>query len=99
MTYADNVTSMFIVESLKHQTLLRALYQINKLDFSLGSRWIKRELHKPYFITDLRVGYGLNRWNFYVEGTNLLDASYKETAAVPMPGRWYTMGVRYHWKR
>ncbi|MDR2285664.1 MAG: TonB-dependent receptor [Sphingobacterium sp.] len=99
MTYADNVTSMFIVESLKHQTLLRALYQINKLDFSLGSRWIKRELHKPYFITDLRVGYGLNQWNFYVEGTNLLDASYKETATVPMPGRWYTMGVRYHWKR
>lgn len=98
MTYAENVTSMFIVESLKHQTLLRVLYQIDRLDFSLGNRWIKRERNNPYFISDLRVGYGMNQWSLYVEGTNLLNQQYKETAAVAMPGRWYTAGLRYQWK-
>ncbi|ERJ58051.1 TonB-dependent receptor plug domain-containing protein [Sphingobacterium paucimobilis] len=98
MTYAEDVTSMYVVESLKHQTLLRALYQVNRLDFSLGNRWIKRERNDPYFITDLRVGYRLGQWSFYVEGTNLLNQRYKETAAVPMPGRWYTAGLRYQWK-
>lgn len=99
MSYAENVTSSYVIQSLKHQALLRVLYQVNTLDFSLGARWIKRELNKPYFISDLRVGYNLSKWNFYVEGTNLLNQSYKETAAVPMPGRWYTLGLRYHWSR
>lgn len=99
MRYAEDVISKYIVESLKHQALLRVLYQVDKLDFTLGGRWIKRELNDPYFITDLRVGYSLSRWNFYAEGNNLLNETYKEVAAVYLPKRWYSVGVRYQWKR
>ncbi|SKB77013.1 iron complex outermembrane recepter protein [Sphingobacterium nematocida] len=99
MHYAEDVISKYIVESLKHQALLRVLYQVDKLDFTLGGRWIKRELNDPYFITDLRVGYSLSKWNFYAEGNNLLNETYKEVAAVYLPKRWYSVGVRYQWKR
>lgn len=99
MSYANDVTSKYIVESLKHQALLRVLYQVDKFDFTLGGRWIKRELNDPYFISDLRIGYSLSRWNFYAEGNNLLNETYKEVAAVYLPKRWYSAGVRYQWKR
>lgn len=99
MRYADNVSSKYIVESLKHQALLCVIYQVNNLDFTLGGRWVKRELNDPYFISDLRVGYNISRWNFYAEGTNLLNETYKEVAAVYLPKRCYNIGVRYQWRR
>ncbi|WP_164126745.1 TonB-dependent receptor plug domain-containing protein [Sphingobacterium luzhongxinii] len=99
MNYAQNVTSKYVVESLKHQALLRVLYQVDKFDITLGGRWIKRELNDPYFISDLRIGYSLSRWNFYAEGNNLLNETYKEVAAVYLPKRWYNLGIRYQWKR
>lgn len=99
MSYAADISSKYIVESLRHQLLLKGIYTVKGFDFTAGGRWIKRELNKPYFVADARVGYTVGGWGFYVEGTNLLDATYKEVAAVYLPKRWYVVGARYQWSK
>lgn len=98
MKYMGNVTSKYILESLKHQALARLLYQVSKVDITIGGRWVERELNDPYLIADLRLGYNLLNWNFYFEGNNIFNETYKEVAAVNLPKRWCTVGLKYNLK-
>ena len=93
--YATNVTSKYVVESLKNQALMRLVYRYTDWQFTLGNRWIERALKNPYLITDLRLQYGKQQWNVYGEITNLFNKSYIETAAVPLPKRWLAIGANY----
>ncbi len=95
LAYEGDVTSKYILESLKHQAILRLAYQHGSWNFSTGNRWIKRELGNPYFIMDLRAAYQHKGMRVYADLTNLWDQSYIETAAVPMPGRWVALGINY----
>ena len=42
----------------------------------------------------MSLSRSLNRLEAFVEGSNLLNESYREVAGVPMPGRWMAVGVR-----
>lgn len=93
--YAANVTSKYLVENLKHQTLMRVVYAYADLQFTLGNRWIERKLKNPYLITDVRLQYGKKAWNVYGEATNMFNSNYIEVAAVPLPKRWLAIGGNY----
>jgi hypothetical protein len=41
----------------------------------------------------LSLRRSVSRVDFWVDGTNMLDATYREVAGVDMPGRWITAGV------
>ena len=93
------VQSKYVLESLKHQLIAGVHYQINRLSFHLQNRWLQRELADAYNIADLRVNYQCRNFLFYTEGTNLLNTEYAEAGAVPMPGRWFSLGIKYQWKQ
>ncbi len=95
LVYEGNVQSKYILESLKHQAILRLAYQYGVWHISSGNRFIKRELKNSYFLTDLRVAYRQKGINLYADVTNALDRSYIETGAVPLPGRWFSLGINY----
>jgi vitamin B12 transporter len=95
LTYQTGIISKYVLESLKHQALLRIIYSAPNWEFSTGNHWIKRELNDPYFVSDVRLGYKLKQWNVYTDITNIANASYKESGAVVMPKRWFTLGLRY----
>lgn len=95
MSYANNITSKYVVENLKHQALGRLIYKYTNWKFTVGARWIERELKNPYLITDLRLLYGKQNWNIYADVTNLLDKEYIEVAAVPLPKRWFALGANF----
>ena len=93
MSYANNITSKYVVENLKHQALMRLNYSYSNWQTTLTNRWIERELKNPYLITDFRLMYGKASWNIYTEVTNLFDKEYIEVAAVPLPKRWFALGA------
>ncbi|NGM61812.1 TonB-dependent receptor [Sphingobacterium sp. SGG-5] len=95
LTYADGVTSKYILESLKHQAILRLAYQQGVWHISSGNRFVKRELKNSYFLTDIRVAHRHKGLNLYADVTNVFNQSYIETAAVPLPGRWFSLGIQY----
>lgn len=93
MVQTDAIISKYVLESLKHQALFRLMYSNALWDISTVNRWIKRELNKAYFLSDLHVGYKIKRMKVYADISNLTNATYKESGAVLMPGRWFSLGV------
>lgn len=90
--------SKYTVESLKHQFIAGVNYQYDQLGVQLQNRYMKRELNDGYVVTDLKVMYQFPSFQIYTQATNLFNSSYKEVAAVPMPGRWIQLGINYHLK-
>lgn len=85
-----------ILENLRHQALLQARVRIGE-SFSLnaGARYIKRETMDPYTLFDLHIQYEKKRITVYTDINNISNTQFREIAAVPMPPRWISLGIRY----
>jgi len=94
----DGNQSKYTLESLKHQFIAGIHYRIDNFSFQLKNRWLKRELASAYDVADVRINYQLQNFLLYTEVTNLFDAEYTEAGAVPMPTRWFGLGVKYKWE-
>ncbi|MBN9483195.1 MAG: hypothetical protein BGO70_00750 [Bacteroidetes bacterium 43-93] len=88
-------SSKYSIEALKHQATfsVRTLWW-NKLQVNANARYLYRISANDYTLLDARVCYQFKHWNIYADVNNILDTQYKEIGSVPMPGRWYTLGVR-----
>lgn len=91
------VQSKYTLESLEHQGILGVNYQYKDLSFGVENRLQKRALGKAYYIADIRINYMLKKLNMFAQVNNLFDAVYTEAGAVPMPGRWVSLGMKYQW--
>lgn len=87
--------SKYVLESLRHQLIAGVNYSISGIMLGINTRWIQRELNDPYFLLDARISYQIKSFQIYSDCTNLLNTQYKEAGAVPMPPRWFSLGVRY----
>lgn len=96
---SSEMQSKYILESLKHQFVAGIHYQINDFSVQIKDRWLKRELGDSYNIADVRLNYKIQDFDLYTEVTNLFNASYNEAGAVPMPPRWFSLGVRFQWNQ
>lgn len=94
--YDEGVVSKYVLESLKHQAILRANYYVNNINIGLANRWVERELNKPYFISDVKLGYTLADWNIYVDVNNIFNQSYNEVGSILLPKRWFALGVKWN---
>lgn len=92
-------TSKYSVETLKHQAKLLLTMQRPQWNVSVANRFNQRISNKSYLLSDVRVGYTLPNFSIYADAQNIFDVTYIETAAIPMPGRSYTLGVRYEWSK
>jgi iron complex outermembrane receptor protein len=97
MESANNF-SKYVLESLKHQFIAGINYNYKNFSTQLENRWLKRELNDAYFITDIRLAYQWNSLRIYTDITNLFNTQYKESGAVPMPSRWFSLGFKYIWQ-
>lgn len=93
--------SKYALEALKHQFIasLQSTFY-NKIQLNATVRYQYRINSNDYTLIDLRVGYRLKHLNIYADVNNLLDQQYKEIGVMPLPGRWYTLGLRMNtsWK-
>lgn len=93
----ETVQSKYVLESLKHQLIAGVNYSFQNLSMQIENRWLKRELNDGYNISDIRLNYQWKSLRIYSDISNLFDAQYKESGAVPMPGRWFSLGLNYNW--
>lgn len=87
--------SRYALENLRHQigAILNATY--GPWGLTLAGRYHERINYKSYFLLDGRASYSNGACSLYVDLSNLLDVQYIEAGAVPMPGRWASLGFRY----
>lgn len=99
MGTTGNDQSKYILENLKHQFIAGIHYSYADFSIQLQNRYYKRELNSGYDLLDFRAQYQLHDFQLYADVSNLLDKAYREAGAVPMPPRWFSMGVKYRWNQ
>lgn len=93
----DGVISRYQIQSLKHQLTGSFNLSIDRWSFTTANRLLQRASANRYFVADLRVNYRWSTFDIYADVQNISDTQYIEAGAVPMPGRWSTLGLRYTW--
>ncbi len=87
--------SRYALESLRNQLTGNLNMGLTpELSFTVGARYAQRINYKDYTTIDARLAFDRGRYHLYLDSSNLNDANYTEAGAVPMPGRWYTAGIR-----
>lgn len=87
--------SRYALESLRNQlsgTLSTGIY--NLLSLTLTTRYCERINYKNYMVMDVRLGFKRKHYSIYADGANLFNVQYIEAGAVPMPGSWFTLGLK-----
>lgn len=93
--YDPGITSRYVLESLKHQAILRLDYSYDNVNIGWANRFIKRELNNPYFISDMKLGYSFPQCKVYGSVNNIFNASYAEAGTILLPKRWVSIGVKW----
>lgn len=93
--------SRYAINALRHQATasVRTLW-FDKIQANVTGRYMYRINGNDYTLIDLRLGYQLKSFLIFTDINNILDTQYKESGAVPLPGSWFTLGVRLNtsWK-
>jgi len=87
--------SKYVIESLRHQATANIRFSAGRFSATAAGRFNERISYKSYFLGDARLGYRLNPVDLFLDVQNIFDTTYIEAAAVPMPGRWFSLGVKY----
>ena len=53
------------------------------------------EPYAPYCLVDLKINWGLQKLNLYMELNNLFNTKYYDLGNIPQPGIWVKTGVHY----
>lgn len=88
--------SKYAVESLRHQWVSTVNYRHQGFSALVAARYNERLSYKSYWIADVRVAYNFKKYQVFADAQNVLNTSYVEAGAVPMPGRWLTVGIQFN---
>lgn len=91
--------SKYVTEALKQQLIAQLIFKNKGLAINLAARYQERMSYKDYLLADIRLAYRFEKIETYLDIQNLLNETYIEAAAAPMPGRWFNLGLRYHWQK
>lgn len=94
----DGIRSKYAIESLRQQVILNLTVNHKNWTLTTAHRFNERISYKSYFIADIRASYQFIDLNIFADVQNIFDKSYIEAAAIPMPGRWFSLGAKYKFK-
>lgn len=90
--------SHYALENLRNQLAVHIKTTfLNRIGFSAGGKYQQRVNYKDYFLLAARLSAKTDKFQFYIDASNLLNVQFIEAGAVPMPGSWFTLGAKWHW--
>lgn len=91
----DDLYAKYLVSSLEHQITNTIDFQHKKFTALFASRFNKRITGLSYWINDFRVSQAINKITIYIDAQNIFNAKYYEVGAIPLPSRWFSLGVKF----
>ncbi len=91
-----NLDSKDVLNNMKNQLVSKL--QIKFLKYftnELVYRYQERGLGKSYNLVDEQLNFRKDNFEIYTSISNLTNTKYSEAFGVPMPGRWFNIGVNY----
>lgn len=95
VTIANGLSSKYAIESLRHQVIVNFTVNHKKWTLTTANRFHERISYKSYFLADIRAAHQFADLSVFADIQNIFDKSYIEAGAVPMPGRWFSLGAKY----
>ncbi len=89
------IVSKYAIESLRHQAVANLRFTMGAFSATAAVRFNERINYKSYFVGDMRIAYRFKPFHVYLDAQNIFDITYIEASAVPMPGRWFSLGINY----
>ena len=90
--------SKYALDNLKHQFNAKINTSFRNFSHELVYRYNERVQLGSYSVLDTKLSYTINNFNIYTLINNLTNTKYTETFGVPMPGRWFHLGISYNVK-
>lgn len=88
--------SRYALDNFKHQFIGKLENKIGKyLSSQIIYRYQERMNNDSYHLLDARVNLNYKDVNLFVLVNNITNTNYTEAFGVPMPNRWFHMGVSY----
>lgn len=91
----SNVNSKYFISSLKHQVTNTVDLQYKNFTILFATRFNKRASGPSYWINDFKVSQSINKVMIYFDAQNIFNTTYFEVGAIPLPSRWFSLGVKY----
>jgi len=91
----STIDSKYQIASLKHQITNTIDLQYSNFTFLLATRFNERATGTSYWINDLRISKSIEKWTIYLDAQNIFNTTYFEVGAVPLPSRWFSLGVKF----
>lgn len=86
--------SRYALDNLRNQFIVGINVSWMKIfEVGLNARYQERINYKDYILLNAKVSALINKVKLFAESTNIGNAEYVEAGAVPLPGRWITVGV------
>lgn len=86
----------YTIEALRHQAIAMLHAQfLQHVQVTATTRYQYRISQNDYTLLDARLTYVWHQWKVFGEANNLLNTAYKESGAVPLPGRWWCVGIGF----
>lgn len=93
---SGDLLSRYTLEHLRHQVTATLVYQpTQKLRHTLHGRYADRVSLPNYTVVDTQISYRFSNLEILVSLNNIFDNDYRESNLVPMPGRWWMLGLRW----
>ncbi|MFT6336779.1 MAG: iron complex outermembrane receptor protein [Halioglobus sp.] len=94
---SEIAVSRYALDNLSQQLLIGLQFDIlkDKVNLNTNYRYLDRVSLTDYSLVDMKLNYTGSNFAAYISANNLMDAEYRETNLVPMPGRWFGVGVRF----
>jgi iron complex outermembrane receptor protein len=91
------VISRYSLGQIQHQLIMNLDYKFaNYIYHSVKARYVDRLEDDAYWLLDTRLSFMKKGTTVFVDVQNILDTDYFESGIVPMPGRWYRLGVNFN---
>jgi len=90
-----DLDSKYLLSSLKHQITNTIDIKYSSLSMLFATRFNERMSGPSYWINDLRVSQSLDKLTVYLDAQNIFKTSYFEVGAIPLPSRWFSLGMKF----
>lgn len=87
--------SKYVISSLRHQITNTIDFQHKGFSVLLATRFNERATGQSYWINDFRVSQKINDFTVFADVQNILNTTYFEAGAIPLPARWVSLGVKF----
>ncbi|WP_109698733.1 TonB-dependent receptor plug domain-containing protein [Chitinophaga deserti] len=92
---AKALYSKYLISSLKHQVTNTVEFSYSGFSVLVATRYNDRISGKSYFINDFRISQRIQHFTVMVDAQNIFNSKYNEIGAIPLPARWFSLGVKY----